>query len=90
MLDPKSVELIDTCRPDGRDVQSPELAALLAADPEARAVCERVQQLDARFASAMHEVAVPGDLAGGVLELSIDGVQDREPVVFQIIPRGQG
>ncbi len=68
MLDPKSVELIDTCRPDGRDVQSPELAALLAADPEARAVCERVQQLDARFASAMHEVAVPGDLAARILE----------------------
>jgi hypothetical protein len=58
-------EAIEACRPESDDLNDPDLEFLaqhLADDPESAALYHRTQDLDARIASAFHQVDVPSGL----------------------------
>jgi negative regulator of sigma E activity len=61
---------LDTCRPDSRDLELPELAVArdeLAVSPELQADFDRQQRVDRRIRQALDEVPVPAGLADRVL-----------------------
>ena len=73
-------ELIDTCRPDGDDLQQPDmapLAARLADDPALAEAFRQAKQFDRAVGDAMDDVALP------------EGLQDRLLGALQCAPQGE-
>jgi hypothetical protein len=58
-------KLIEACRPGGNDLHAPDMAELaehLSHDPQARAVYDRSQRLDAALGAAFRKVTPPAGL----------------------------
>jgi len=77
------IQQIDACRAGSEDLSAPEmreLADALASDASTRDLCERLHDFDAAVGGAMHDTAVPEDLAQRISagELDISLVQPAE------------
>jgi len=65
MVDKRLLEAIDACRPGSDDLADADLnhaAEQIEQEPEAAALYRQVQAFDAKVASAMDDVPVPGEL----------------------------
>ena len=70
-LDPRLLEAVEACRPGSEDPADAELSALadaVAADPELRAVYDKLKQTDVVLAEAFHDVPVPEGLADRIVD----------------------
>jgi hypothetical protein len=83
MMDHRTLhEMIDACRPGSADIHLPEvspLAVQIAVDPGLRDRFQRSQQLDARIARSMEDIAVPAGLHERILArvATEEGAEER-------------
>lgn len=81
-LDPEIRQLMDACRPNGKDIAEPEMAALgeiLEQDHYAREVFSRSERLDRSIGEAFRDVAVPPGLAARLLvAVGAEGATDQQ------------